>query len=38
MPTPTKKGGIYLEKPGFLKNTLDKAGIWSRGYFPSKAV
>ena len=27
----TKKGGIYLGKPAFPKNTLKKAGIWSRG-------
>ena len=28
----TKKGGIYHGKPGFQKNTLEKAGIWSKGY------
>ena len=32
----TKKGGIYLGKPiSFPKHTLNKAGVWSRGYsFP----
>ena len=32
----TKKGGIYLEKPGFSKKqNLEKVGIWSRrGFLP----
>ena len=29
---PTKKGGMYRGKPGYSKNTLKKAGIWSKGY------
>ena len=34
----TKRGGIYLEKPGFPKSTLEKVGIWSGGYKDCKGL